>query len=265
MLNTERGSVVVLKKICEEMDIKLKSYSDDWIFLLKKNNKQMLIYGYDYSLNTDAQNQIMKDKAALSELLIDNGISCIEHTYIPKEALHSYMGKNEKYYDDLIEEIVQKNAEVVIKPNKGTSGKGIEKATTFSEAKKIVSNIHSYDDACISPFYEINHEYRIITLDGKIILSYEKITDQWIKNLSKGAKVKIVKKDDIEIGIIELIEKTYEVLNARIMAFDIVQIEEEYKILEINGGLMMDNLFKLDSYKECVKKIYKSVIKDRLY
>lgn len=259
MLNSERNSIILIKEICNDIGIEVKTYSGDWIMQLSYKGKKVFVYGYDFSLNTDSQNQLLKDKSALSEVLSQNYIPCIQNFYFPQPSLYEYMGKSFQDYEKLIKSVLN-NSEVVIKPNKGTSGKDVYKTDSFYEAIKIIKEIHTYDDACISKYYKINHEYRVIVLDGNIELIYEKKTNDWIKNLSRGALPHIVDIDSINEKIKKLIASTFSLISARLMAFDIIDIDGKYLILEINGGLMMDNISRLNSIKPKVVDIYKRVI-----
>ena len=46
MQNAETNFVKIIREVCREEDIELRSYSADWIFRLDKNGRHDVILGY---------------------------------------------------------------------------------------------------------------------------------------------------------------------------------------------------------------------------
>lgn len=89
---SERQMVKIIKEICSENEIDLKSFSYDWILKLSANNRKMFIIGYKFPNNNASIEQICDDKAALSDILSEQGIPHIIHYYISvPNAKHQYM------------------------------------------------------------------------------------------------------------------------------------------------------------------------------
>ena len=59
----------IIKRICEELDIKLTFLSDNWTIVLEKDNQIHYITGYQFDLNNHALGNIMDDKGLFWELL----------------------------------------------------------------------------------------------------------------------------------------------------------------------------------------------------
>ena len=84
----------------------------------------------------------------------------------------------------------------------------------------------------------------------------EKIEYEWRFNLSKGAIIEDVN-DEEKKELIKLVNKVIDVIDLDFVSIDIVKLENnEFKIMEINSGVMMENLINL---KEDGEKIAKSI------
>jgi len=162
----------IIKEICCENSIELSSFSADWIFLLKKADKRKYILAYQFDLNTAAVQGICKDKCATSDILIHHGIPCVEHVfftgptsgYLPK-------GGNMKY----LVELLDKHSTLVCKPNDGASGRNVFKVSNGGELETAMAKIFdSAPSMAVSPYYEIEKEYRLIILDGVVKLVFSK-------------------------------------------------------------------------------------------
>ncbi len=257
MSNKDRNFSKILYEICNEEGISITSFSDNWIYLLEKNDKKHFIYGYQMGVNKDIDALLCKDKVAISEILIKNNIPCIKHEFIPMPSMIKYLSHDFEYYDKLLKKYIKNTA--VIKPNLGTSGNDVYKTNDYIEAKKYINKIHNYDNVAISRFINIQNEYRIIILNGNIELVYEKVTDDWIHNLGKGAIPKII--DEYNIYIKNICKNIYDILNIPLMAVDMVRTNEGYCVLEINSGLMMDNFSSYSRKNYLIaKSIYKKIL-----
>lgn len=153
----------------------------------------------------------------------------------------------------------------------------------------------------ICPYYTLKNEYRIIILDNEIELVYKKIRLEikgdgknnieklleinniknydniypleyipkknenigcnWKFNLSKGAKISTEIEENIKKEIIAIAKKVSKKFNIRFASIDIVENDDNLKVLEINSGVMMTNFIKLHpTGQKIAKKIYKEAI-----
>lgn len=106
-------------------------------------------------------------------------------------------------------------------------------------------------------------------IDCEIFSSYEnKILElgevfylSWKHNLGKGANPSIIELKDINLEIINIIQKVVKEFNIRFASIDIVDTFDGYKILEINSGVMLENFssYSKENY-DIAKKIYTDAI-----
>lgn len=156
----------ILEEICREENIKITHLSSGWLHLLEKDNKKEYITGFNFSLNSNAIAKILDDKYAFFELVNYYGYPIIEHNIIFKNT-------DVKIIKDLF---YQYNQNVVIKANIGTRGTQVFHITSLEEllkkAEDLLCNNYSIS---ICPYVDIKSEYRVIILNGKSKLIYEKI------------------------------------------------------------------------------------------
>ena len=167
----------IIKEICEEKNIKYELLSNDWIFLLKYNDKIRYIMGYKFGLHNYTLGSILDDKYALYELLKYNSIPIIEHNIVyGSDNNNSYaIGYNSleyvrKYYKN-------NNNDIVLKPNRGTCGVDVyhikdDEKLLINVLEKLLNKNFSIS---MCPYYDIKSEYRIIILNNEIKLIYKKI------------------------------------------------------------------------------------------
>lgn len=89
----------------------------------------------------------------------------------------------------------------------------------------------------------------------------EKIIYEWRFNLSKGSNIDEISKEDLKV--IESISKSAaNEINLKFGSIDIIKtFYDEFKIIEVNSGVMMENLIKLkDNGRKIAKEIYRKVI-----
>ena len=165
----------VIREICEELNIDFKLLSRDWIIKLEKNNKIRFVSGYKFDLNTHAIGEIIDDKYGLYEILKDENIPIIEHNIIYSKDNNSDFAIGYNDYNIVKEYFKTHNNSIVIKPNKGTCGKGvyhIENIDDIEPTLELLFNKNYSLSYC--PFYDIRKEYRIIVLNNEVKLIYQK-------------------------------------------------------------------------------------------
>lgn len=179
----------ILKDICNELGIKLTVFSKDWCFLLEKGEISKVISGYKFPLNDHAAGLVADDKYALYELLKIKGIPVVEHKilFAPSNKNNYAVGSNT--IEEAVEYFNNNNQELVIKPNNGTCGNGVERIKNltqlFTQINKLFVTNHSIS---LCPYYNIKTEYRSIILDGKIECMYAKKRPIIIGNGEKSIK-----------------------------------------------------------------------------
>lgn len=173
--NGERMLVRAVREIAEESGIKLDTFSQDWILRLKKNNRIRHIFGYNFDLNGASSHLITQDKCAASELLKHNGIPAVEHRLFLRPNLAGYVA-SEGNWREMLSYFQQNNSNIVCKSNVGTGGHEVYRARTFLELELSVHKLFSSNRAiALSPFINIESEYRLLMLGQTCELAYEKV------------------------------------------------------------------------------------------
>lgn len=173
MNNADRNLVKMIREICAEEGIGCRAFSYDWILLLEKGGQKRRILGYKFELNPDAPSRICEDKAAASELLLDAGVPAVPHHFFLSPANLSYIGQQGNW--KRLMGLLQQHGRLVCKDNFGTGGNQVFLVTSQGELEKAAAKIfaHSYGMA-VSPYMEIQKEYRVILLDGQVKLMFSK-------------------------------------------------------------------------------------------
>jgi glutathione synthase/RimK-type ligase-like ATP-grasp enzyme len=174
-MNQDRALVTHLREICARRGISLTAFSGDWLFCLQKEGRLTYIFGYDFGINNAAAKMICKDKTATSDLLGFHQIPCIEHRIFhgPQLAAYVPMGGS---WREMLAFLESCPMGVVCKPNEGTGGNSVFRATTAAQLEAAVYQIFARNRSlCLSPFEDFEHEYRVALLDGEIQFIYRKV------------------------------------------------------------------------------------------
>lgn len=173
MENTSRNFVKIIREICLEENIELKSFSYDWIFQLSKNNKNNFIIGYQFGLNSASVHSICCDKSAASEIMTSLNIPNVEHYFFMAPTNQKYISETGNW--NILKKKLEKYGQLVCKTNEGSGGNLVFRANNQYELEKAVYKIFQKSHSmAISPYYNIDNEYRAVVLDGKIKLLYSK-------------------------------------------------------------------------------------------
>ena len=118
----ERQFHIIIRELCEEMNIEIKKLSYDWILELSKDGKVFHIVGNNFDLNSESSGIIACDKYATYEFLKNADVPIIEHTMLfNPEKRSKYTSKTKNKIILLKEQM--KNKTLVVKQNNGWAGK----------------------------------------------------------------------------------------------------------------------------------------------
>lgn len=166
---------LLLKEICDENNIKFNVISNGWVMVFEKDSKVRILAGYKFDLNKNGISNVFDDKFATYELLKLYDVPVVEHKLLYGLYNMEKYATNYKNYDYLLNYFHENNNDIVIKKNNGTCGNDVYHITNINELKKIFEMIKmSKLSYSMSPFYNIENEYRTIVLDGKIKLIHKK-------------------------------------------------------------------------------------------
>lgn len=294
----EKSFNKVIKQICLENNIQYEELSDDWVIKLEKDNCNRFLVGYKFDLNTQATAEICNDKFALYSVLNSNKIPVIEYNILFKneeEKLKYYFEKynhnvvikpnngtcgcNVKHiieynelkteYENLIRKYysvnicpfydIESEYRIIYLPNKQYMYKKVKPIVVGDGNSSVKELLEKFNYEYFSKLENCKNE--------KIPLDYipkvdEKIEYEWKFNLSKGAKTDEVTEVEKK-ELINLLNKIINVIDLKFVSIDIVKMKNnEYMVMEINSGVMMENLIKLkENGFEIAKEIYTEAIR----
>lgn len=280
----------IIKQICQEKNIQYEELSDDWIIKLKKENKNKFLVGYKFDLNTQATAEICNDKFALYAVLESEGIQVIKHNIIFKNEeskLNKYFNeynndvvlkpnngtcgnnvlhicefnKLKDEYNRLINKYysvdicpfynIESEYRIIYLPNKQYIYKKIKPIITGDGIHTVRELLIDFNKEYFSKEENLKNEN--VSADYVPALG-EIIEYEWRFNLSKGAKISNVDDKEKEI-LMEIVRKIVEVIGVKFVSIDIVKLtNNQYMVMEINSGVMMENLIKLQENGEQIAK-----------
>ncbi len=260
----ERNFIKIIKEICSEESIELEILCDTWVLLLKNGGETLRIYGYHFDMNTDSSSLIAQDKQATSSILTSLHIPNVHHI--------SFFRKppSEVTRGEVVDFLERNNLllPLVCKPNLGTGGQEVSKHTTIESLHEAIIELHKKErGAAVSPFYIIKTEYRAIFLKGSIEFIYAKNVPksdsvEFIQhNLKFGAIASFDINNEKKDLIKEIAKKAGEAIGVDFASIDIIETDDEMRVIEVNSGVCLEKISKLDTQRrEEVKEIYKKTI-----
>jgi glutathione synthase/RimK-type ligase-like ATP-grasp enzyme len=311
MKNSQRPFVKIIKEICSENGIGLESFSYDWIFHLSKNGKTAHIFGYQFGNNSATSQLICADKCATSDILLFNKIPAVRHEFFMSPTNINYVGVSGNW--ERILKLLQTFGKVVCKANEGSGGDNVYLVSTQFELERAAHKIFSQSRAmAVSPFYEIEKEFRAVILDNKVMLTYAKNipfiegdgtstlrdllisyaqthTDfplnfnesdndldvletgkkyylNWKHNLGQGAYPEIVQDESLVMELSDFALKAAKAVGIKFASVDIIKVKNDFMVLEINSGVMMDYFSQIsDANYQTTKQIYREAIEKMLF
>lgn len=173
MSNRESNFVKIIKEICQEEGIEISCHIYDWVFELEKGAIKNSIYGYQFGINSATSALICSDKVAASHLLMRYEVPAVlHHLFITPKLLGV---TDEKQNWSRIKWLLDRHKTLVCKPNDGTGGDNVFKVVNPTELEQVTHKILSTANAmAVSVFEDIEFEYRVVVLDGKMRLAFYK-------------------------------------------------------------------------------------------
>lgn len=158
----------IISEICKEENIKQENFCDGYCLKLCKDNHFTFIYNKVFENNNSVTFRILRDKSAAFEILSKNNFDCVEHFYF-------HENEREKF-NKTAGNLLKKHKKIVLKQNEGMSGKFVYLIENSSDLTNKSNEIFAkFQSISISPFYDIKHEYRVVILNNKVELIFDKI------------------------------------------------------------------------------------------
>jgi glutathione synthase/RimK-type ligase-like ATP-grasp enzyme len=263
MSGSNRIFVDAITKYCADHGIACEVKSQGWLIVMERDGVRRFALGYDLGLNSAISHRVASDKAATSDILAMSGIACITHTQFSNPVLADYVpaaGLREAMHG-----LLRRHPQgVVVKPNEGTSGKLVFKVRSEAELDKVAREIFtSHLSLAISPYVEIAQEVRVVLIDDVPLVVYEKQRGaDWRHNLDLGARPVLLQPGAARDACVALAINAARAIGIRFASVDVVHVSGEWKVLEINSGVMMETLGR--HHPELVQAAYTAAL-DKLF
>jgi glutathione synthase/RimK-type ligase-like ATP-grasp enzyme len=174
LANKERALVSLVREIASEGGYKLSTFSQDWILRLEKDGRARHVFGYNFELNSATAQLLAADKAAISDLLEDKGVPHVEHRLFLHPDLAGYVS-SEGNWPAMLEYADRVGFPLVVKPNVGTGGEDVGRVNNAAELEaSVLALFQKHRALALSPFLDIEQEYRLLMLDDTCELAYSK-------------------------------------------------------------------------------------------
>lgn len=255
----------ILNEICQEEGIKLDWLSSDWLAVMQLDGQRRQVLGYGkFDLNSAAASMAADDKYVTFELLAQSNIPVVEYAILYEFTNHYPYVEGRNTMEYVAKFFEQHNQHIVVKPNIGQCGTGISQVTNMDQIPTALEEaFHQGMAVALCPFYEIEHEYRVVMLDGEARLIYQKNRHgDWRFNLSKGATVSQVNDETFLYKLIALAQAATEAMGLRFCSVDIIKTtDNQLLVIEVNSGVaIIHYLEQFPGDYAKVKAIYRDAI-----
>jgi glutathione synthase/RimK-type ligase-like ATP-grasp enzyme len=237
--------------------ISCEAMSQNWLLRLQRNDTIRWAVGYQFDLNTAGANAVAQDKVATYLALKRSGLPVVQHVLVRSMP-------NEPVPVHHLRELF--DGPFVIKPLNASGGRGVQLVAGADKAAEVIraSDVAAW---AASPFCDISTEYRVMLLDGKVLLAYQKtqpVTLDGLKffNLGLGAVPQDIADAAQADQVATLAQTVCRELSLRLAAVDIVQLASgELRVLEVNDGIMMENYARTsDAYRARAEGVYDAIV-----
>lgn len=246
MEEEERFLDIVIRQICDELGIKLEKLSYDWVLQLSKDGKIRHITRNHFDNNPYSSCEIANDKYATYEVLKSQNVPVVEHKMVFNPGTRSKYIPEEGIWKEIEKEFSKQNL-LVVKPNSGWEGKGVELCHTKKELEIAIQKLFQTEGAIsICPYYEIKTEYRTFYLNGEVLLIYGK-KKPFIMGNGKSTIQELVK--DLHLPDKKIVKDNLKNLEMEKIPDDGEKIEISWKH-NLSGGAKPEMLEKGELYQE---------------
>ena len=232
------------------------------------------IWGRDFGLNPASSAAILNDKYAIYETLTYHHIPAVECQIIYPEGDPNPWAVGCNSLAFAAQYFCAHGSHIVLKPNYGSQGIGVRQITSLPELARAYREAfaRSYS-ASLCPFYNIQHEYRVVILDGTVRLAYMKTAHgDWRFNLHHGALASPIPSADYP-AIAHLARQAFRALDLRFCSVDIIKTtDDQLLVMELNNGVTLTGYLKqrpeelgriLSIYHDAVAAIFARPVTDQ--
>lgn len=263
MASSERIFVRAIRRYCLERDIAVDVRAGGWLIVMRRGEMRHFAFGYDIGLNSAIAHRLANDKSATSEALALEDVPCVPHELFLNPKLGTHVAGAD-WRERMLALLAQTPQGVVVKPNEGTSGRAVFKVTNAGELDRAVGEVFSMSPGLvISPHVAIEQEIRVVLLDDVPLVVYSKQRDSdWRHNLDAGAKPVLLEDGEDRAASVKLAIDAARAIGIVFASIDVVRVDGDWRVLEINSGVMMETLGKL--HPKLVQAAYDAAL-DRVF
>lgn len=262
-ITENRAILEAVRRACDMHGIQCDTFSDDWLLRLRLGDRTQFIFAYNFGCNSQASDNIARDKVATYQLLADGAIPAVPH-YLIKSVIDTQAN------EPLLDELFHSHASLVIKRLDGSRGEAIAKADSVPDAVRFIDS-QNPSSWSASPCLDITREIRVVVFEDKIHLAYEKMGPKVINglkmyNLNLGAHARTLLVQDIGPETQAMAIRAMQAIGLRMGAVDIIADSEgAMQVLEINSGFSLEHYAALQpENRKAVIAFYERVI-DNLF
>jgi len=164
--------IKVLEEVSQELDLVLTPIQSNSTIRISNKDLSKLIIGNQWPINSASAYLIAKNKALAYEVLKKYQIDAIEHYafYRPDQIRFT-----EHQWANMLDMARSLDFKLVCKPNGGGGGDDLFLVNSEIEFEKAIYHIFErYSVVSLSPYYEIDVEYRIVVLSDEPVLIFVK-------------------------------------------------------------------------------------------
>ncbi len=263
MASGERIFVQAIRHYGARHGIDVEIRAGGWLIAMRRGEMRRFAFGYDIGLNSAIAHRLANDKSATSEALSLASVPCVpHHLFLNPKLGEKVVGPT--WRDAMLALLHDHPQGVVVKPNEGTSGRSVFKVTTEAELDHAIGEVFSMSvGLVISPYVAIEDEVRVILLDDVPLIVYSKQRgNDWRHNLDAGAKPVLLEDSETRTACVNLAINAANAIGIIFASIDVVRVDGEWRVLEINSGVMMEALGKL--HPELVQATYDAAL-DRVF
>jgi glutathione synthase/RimK-type ligase-like ATP-grasp enzyme len=180
--NTQRGLVSWVRSACDALDAHLEVLCDGWVLRLSRGQRTAHVMGYHFDLNPSAAAMVAGDKAAAAAVLAAAGVPAVDHALIVQPFKLDYLGGDG--IGPRLDRLIQRwGLPLVVKPNTGTGGQGVQPVSDRRQLEQAVARQwQQRQDAAVGPWLDIDAEQRRVVLDQQVQLAYAKRRPEVVGN-----------------------------------------------------------------------------------
>ena len=249
-----RFLVDAVREYSKQNNLKFELFSGDWIMRLEAFDKlspgktdklgspaTKYLFGNDFGINNTSARAICNDKSATYQVLTREDVPVLEHRILLRPET---LGAPENTYTLAKQAFKDFGNKVICKPNSGSSGSDIVLVESQESLQKVLDELFiKYRAITISPFVNIDAEYRVCILDDSVELMYEKVRQggELQHNLSHGAEAQDITDTKLIEKLGSLASKSAKALNGTFVHVDIIDVAGKLQVLEVNSGIMFEH------------------------